>query len=360
MKQSLCLSLQELADFLDAKLVGDPKCKISGLATLDKAGPGQLSFFTNRTYRSHLVKTKAAAVILGSEDADASPVPVLISDNPRLSLARVAGLFEKELQGTLPVDLGSHPSLVKGKNCQIHPSVSIGPNCVLGEDVSLAAGVVIGAGSVIGTGSSIGENTVLKPKVVLYERVHIGKNTVIHSGTVIGCDGFGYAFQDGSWIRMPHLAGVTIGDCVEIGANCDIDRGFIEDTRIGNGTIIGSLVVIGHNVVIGEACAIAGCTAIAGSTHIGSHCIFGGGVSIGGHIKITDNVHLTATAAIHQSINTPGVYSSGVPAKPNHIWRKNAVRFQYLDEMAKRLRVLENKVLSMEKLAEINIGEANV
>lgn len=341
--QSLRISLQELADFLDAKLKGDPKCEISGLATLECAGPGQLSFLTNRAYRAQLQKTRASAVILGSEDVEHSPASVLITENPRLSLARVASLFEAKTK--TPVLPGIHPSVVLGKNCKIHPTVSIAPNCVLGDEVELAEGVVLGAGTVIGSFSRLLDNTILKAKVVLYEKVNIGKNTVVHSGTVIGCDGFGYAFQEGSWIRMPHLAGVSIGDSVEIGANCEIDRGFIEDTRIGNGVIIGSLVVVGHNVTIGDNCAIAGCSGIAGSTSIGKNCMFGGGVSIAGHLKITDNVHLTATASIHQSINTPGVYSSGVPAKPNHIWRKNAARFQYLDEMARRLRVLENKLL---------------
>jgi UDP-3-O-[3-hydroxymyristoyl] glucosamine N-acyltransferase len=342
--QSLCISLQELADFLGAKLEAeDPKCKISGLATLECAGPGQLSFLTNRAYRGQLLNTRASAVLLSSEDANVSPVPVLISDNPRLSLAKVASLFESAAKE--PIQPGIHPSVIQGKNCQIHPSVSIAANCVLGDGIELEAGVVLGAGCVIGSNCRLGENTIIKPKVVLYERVNIGKNCIIHSGTVIGCDGFGYAFQHGSWIRMPHLAGVSIGDGVEIGANCEIDRGFIEDTRIGSGVIIGSLVVVGHNVVIGDHCAIAGCSGIAGSTTIGKNCMLGGGVSIAGHLNITDNVHITATASIHQSINTPGVYSSGVPAKPNHIWRKNAARFQYLDDMARRLKVLENKLL---------------
>lgn len=350
MKQSLCLSLQELADYLEAKLEGvqgDPKCQISGLATLECARPGQLSFLSNPAYRGQLANTRASAVILGREDAKLSPVPVLITNNPRLSLAKVASLFETA--NKQPVCPGIHPSVILGKNCQIDPSVAIEPNCVLGDEVELSAGVLIGTGSVIGSGSRIGQNTVIKPKVVLYERVNIGKNSIIHSGTVIGCDGFGYAFQEGSWIRMPHLAGVTIGDSVEIGANCEIDRGFIEDTRIGNGVIIGSLVVIGHNVVLGDNCAIAGCSAIAGSTTIGKACMLGGGVSIAGHLKITDNVHLTATTAIHQSINTPGVYSGGIPAKANHIWRKNAARFQYIDDMAKRIRVMEKQLHLLEQ-----------
>jgi len=346
MTLSVCLSLQELADFLGAKLEGDPKSKVSGLASLDCAEPGQLSFLTNRTYRRFLPTTKASAVLLAPEDAAHSPVPVLIAENPRLSLAKVASLFEQANKQHMAQ--GIHPTAVIGKNSIIPSSVSIGPHCVLGDNVELGENVEIGPGCVIGNHCKLGEKTVLRPNVTLYDKVKIGKECQIHSGTVIGSDGFGYAYQEGRWVKMPHFAGVTIGDFVEVGANTAIDRGFLEDTRIGNHVIIDNLVDIAHNVVIGDRTAITGCTAIAGSAMLGEDCMVGGGVCIAGHLKITNNVHITATTAINHSINTPGVYSSGVPAKPNHLWRRNAARFQYLDDMAKRLRLLENKVRSLE------------
>jgi UDP-3-O-[3-hydroxymyristoyl] glucosamine N-acyltransferase len=350
MSQSVCLSLQELADYLGAKLEGDPKSTVFGLASLDCAKPGQLSFLTNRSYKRFLSTTQASAVLLGKEDAEQSPVPVLISENPRLSLAKVASLFEQAMKPKKAI--GIHPTAIIGRDCRIPTTVSIGPHCVLGDQVELSDHVEIGSGSVIGNACKLGENTVLRPNVTLYDKVTIGKNCQIHSGTVIGSDGFGYAYQDGRWVRMPHLAGVTIGDSVEIGANTAIDRGFLEDTTIGNHVIIDNLVDIAHNVIVGDRTAITGCSAVAGSAVIGEDCLLGGGVSIGGHLKITNNVHITATTAINHSINTPGVYSSGIPPKPNHLWRRNAARFQYLDEMAKRLRLLENKVRSMEGSTE--------
>lgn len=331
------ISLQELAHQAGVKLQGDPDRRITGLASLEKAGAQELAFLTNRRYRKFLNDTKAGAVLLSPEDAAFCSVPALISENPRLSLAKISQLFERKSQ----VKPGIHPTAVIGKDCEIPNTVDIGAYVVLGDRVVLGDQVVVGPQTVIGDDCHLGHHTVLKARVTLYDNVRLGNHCLIHSGAVLGSDGFGYAEDAGNWIKMPHLGGVTLGDKVEIGANTTIDRGFMEDTRIGNGAIIDNLVQVGHNVSIGERTAIAGCVAIAGSTSIGNGCLIGGGACLAGHLDIADGVCITATAGVNSSISMPGIYSAGLPAKPNHIWRKNAARFQYLDDMAKRLKVLE-------------------
>lgn len=331
--------LKDIAVIINAKLKGNPNCEIRGLASLEKADAQDLSFLINRHYRPFLKTTQAAAILLTEED-----IPfyldngnVLISLNPKLSLAKIARLFESKTSLSKTI----HPTVIIGEGCQIASSVSIGPGVVLGQQVTIGEEVVIGAGCIIGDGCIIQSNTVLKPRVTLYEKVHLGKSCVIHSGAVLGSNGFGYAYDNGSWIKMPDLGNVHIGDHVEIGANTTIDRGFLEDTKIGDGAIIDNLVQVGHNVTIGSRTAIAACVAIAGSTHIGADCLIGGAACISGHLEIADKVSITATSGVNHSISQPGVYSAGLPAKPNHIWRKNAARFQYLDDMARRIRALE-------------------
>lgn len=349
------MRLQELADSIGARLKGDPNCMITGLAALDAAGPTDLAFLTNTRYRKFLGQTRAAAVLLAPEDEAhcfeedqknqnskiAIKAPnLLVAENPRLALAKVAAFFEK--QSIVPP--GIHPTAVVGSDCNIHSTAAIGPLVIIGSGVSIAADVVIGAGCSIGDNAVISPKTVLKSKVTLYDRVRLGESCLIHSGAVIGSDGFGFAHDGKGWVKMPHLGAVVLGNNVEIGANTTIDRGFLEDTCIGNGVIIDNLVQVGHNVSIGDYTAIAACVAIAGSTNIGKYCLIGGAACIAGHLDITDRVSITATTGVNSSINESGVYSAGLPAKPNHVWRKNAARFQYLDEMAKRIRALEKQV----------------
>jgi len=337
------ISLGELVDRLGAKLEGDPHCLVSGIATLENASAGQISFLTSPRYRKFLSLTRASAVIVGTtEDALQSPVSTLIVRNPRASLGQLSALFE-EAQAK-PVRPGIHPTTVIGLNAQIPSSVSIAAQCVLGDDVCLGEHVVIGPGCSIGNACVIQAGTTLKAHVTLYDNTRIGQKCLLHSGAVIGADGFGFEYEEGKWVKLHHLGGVLIGDRVEIGANTTIDRGFVGDTQIGEGVIIDNLVQIAHNVIIGRYTAIAACTAVAGSTVLGEACMIGGAARIAGHVVLADRVIVTATTSVNHSLNTPGTYSAVFPAKPSHIWRRNAARFYYLDDMAKRLRVLEKQV----------------
>ncbi|WP_455217842.1 UDP-3-O-(3-hydroxymyristoyl)glucosamine N-acyltransferase, partial [Kaarinaea lacus] len=177
----------------------------------------------------------------------------------------------------------------------------------------------------------------------------IGSRSILHPGVVIGADGFGLANEEGRWLKVPQVGTVVIGDDVEIGANTTIDRGAIENTIIGNGVKLDNLIQIGHNVQIGDHTAIAACTAIAGSARIGKHCAIGGCVGIVGHLEIADNVTITGMSHVSQAITEPGVYSSGTPLEDNKKWHRNFIRMKQLDEMAKRLKSIENQMDSDDK-----------
>ncbi|MEY3183010.1 MAG: hypothetical protein RLZ35_995 [Pseudomonadota bacterium] len=334
---------QEIATAIQAELRGDPKRVLVEIATLDKAGPDALSFCTNKQYRQQLRQTQAGLVVLGPEELEYCAQDALVMKNPRMGLAQVAQWLKSEVSW-VP---GIHPTAVIAEGVVVPDSAWIGPYVSIGKGTVLGEGVALYPHVVVGEGCTIGDNTVLKSHVTLYEGVTLGKRTLVHSGAVLGSDGFGFAVDaQGRWKKMPHFGSVIVGDDVEIGANTTIDAGFLEPTFIDDGVIIDNLVQVGHNVVIGKRTAIAGCVAIAGSVKIGQSCLIGGGSSIAGHIELADGVHVTGTSAVNRSLSTPGVYSSGFPARPNKQWRKNVARFQHLDEMARRLLRLEKGLLS--------------
>lgn len=340
MKSLEAKKLGWIAQAIDAELVGDPDCLVIAIAPLEQAVAGEVSFLNNRYYRKYLATTQASAVILHPDHQPFCKTQALVCKNPRLSLVKAARLFAIEPFHTPAI----HPSAVIGQDCQIAHSVSIGAGSVIGDRTVLSENVMIGAGTVIAEDCKIGHRSQLYARVTLYKDVKIGADTVVHSGVVIGSDGFGFANDAGRWIKMPHQRGVCIGDAVEIGANTTIDRGVFEDTVIADNVIIDNLVQIAHNVRIGAHTAIAACVAIGGSTVIGEACLIGGGTSIAGHLTIADQVHIMGTSAVNQSLNTAGAYASGFPAKPVGQWRKNVARFQYLDAMAKRLTALEKQL----------------
>ncbi len=338
-------SLKELAEFVNAEFQGDPETQVSGIATLEHAQPGDLSFFSNRKYHRFLSSTRASIVILKAEDVQHCPTNAIITDDPYLSYARLAAWLTTEQNPTAII----HDTVIIGQDTHIGEDVSLAANVVIGEQCNIGNNVRLDAGCVIADGVTIGDNTHCYPNVSIYKNVRIGKNTLIHSGVVIGSDGFGIANKQGKWIKVPQLGSVQIGDNVEIGANTTIDRGAIEDTIIENGVKLDNLIQIAHNVHIGENTAIAGCVGIAGSTTIGRNCAIGGGAGILGHLSITDQVHITATSLVTKSISKPGVYSSGTPLQENALWHKNFVRFKQLDSMARRLTELQAQLKILEK-----------
>ncbi len=337
--QSMQFTLAELAKLIGAELKGDEGRAITGIAPLQTATSSEISFLHNSRYRKYLSSTKAAAVILSPADAKFCQIDALVVRNPYLAFAKAADLFAYRPKHTT----GIHPTAIIGENCQIDPTASIGPYCVIGENVTIQKGSIIGAGCIIGNHVSIDENTQLWPRVTLYYGVKIGARVIIHSGVVIGSDGFGLARDNNQWVKIPQIGSVIIHNDVEIGANTTIDRGALGDTVIEEGVKLDNQIQVAHNVHIGAHTAIAGCVGISGSAQIGRHCMIGGGSCIGGHLKIADQVVIAGMAMITNSIEEAGVYASGTGFLKQRDWQKSAVRFRQLDQLARRIKKIEEK-----------------
>lgn len=336
-------NLQQLAELLQAQLHGDGATEISAVATLESAGPSQITFLSNSKYRKFLQLTQASVVLIKAEDLEFCPVAALVVADPYVAFAKVAQL----LDSTPNAAYGVHPSAFIDETATVDSSAQIGPNAVISRGAVIGANVQIGAGTFIGEYAVIADDCKLWANVSIYHRVQIGAKTIIHSGAVIGADGFGFANQRGQWLKIPQVGTVIVGEQCEIGAGTTIDRGALADTIIGRNVIIDNLVQIAHNVQVGDHTAIAGCTVVAGSTKIGKYCIFGGACAVNGHIEICDGVQITGMSMITKSITEKGVYSSGMPAAANLEWRKNSARYRQLDQMYQRLRDLEKQVTQL-------------
>jgi UDP-3-O-[3-hydroxymyristoyl] glucosamine N-acyltransferase len=334
------ITLGQLAEFLGATLRGPADKHITGLATLQEAGPDQVSFLANPQYRKFLATTHAAAVLLKPADAEGYTADALLVPDPYLAYARISHLFDPKPKA--PV--GVHPTAVVAEDAFVDPAASVGAYAVIESAARIAAGVTIGAHCFIGARSVIGEGGWLAPRVTLYHDVRVGQRVVIQSGAVLGGEGFGFANEKGVWQKIAQIGGVTIGDDVEIGVNTAIDRGAMDDTRIGNGVKLDNQIQIAHNVQIGDHTAMAACVGISGSAKIGKHCMLAGGVGLVGHIEICDGVFVTGMTMVTRSITEPGAYSSGTAMQPAAEWRKSAARMRHLDDMARRLQQLEKIV----------------
>lgn len=345
---TLAYTLQELAERFSVVMCGDPSCRIERVASLETAETGCITFLANARYKHLLKHTRASAVILAPEHAEQCPVPVLITDNPYALYAQISALLNPPDEH-IWTDL-VHASAIIHVDCAIHPSVQIGPHCVIEAGVEIGEACRIGPGCIIQRDSCVGAGSYLVANVTVCKASCIGTRAVIHPGTVVGSDGFGFANEKGQWIKVPQIGGVVIGDDVEIGACVTIDRGSNRDTVIENGVKLDNLIHIAHNVRVGAHTAMAAMTGVAGSSTIGQYCTIGGRVSILGHLTIPDRTHINACSIVAQSIETPGSYSSGTPLEPSASWRRNWVRFKQLDEMAKRIRVLENTLSNLDLL----------
>ena len=330
-------TLGEIAKLLDVQLIGDDQVVINGLGTLRDAAPQQLSFLSNPAYIDQLSSCKASAVIIAENFSDICPTNKLISSAPYVSFAKASALFDR---APSPVS-GIHPTAIVDNSAKLAKGVSVAANSVIGADVCIGENSEIGAGVTIGAGSALGGNCKLHSSVTLYHKVSLGSNVIIHSGSIVGADGFGFAFDGEKSIKIHQLGSVRIADNVEIGAGTTIDRGAIGDTVIGLGVKIDNQVQIGHNCIIGDHTIICGCTAIAGSVKIGRYCVMGGASGAVGHISIADKVQVSAMSLVSSSITEAGMYSSGTGHMKTSIWKRLIVRFQQLDSIAKRLKELE-------------------
>jgi UDP-3-O-[3-hydroxymyristoyl] glucosamine N-acyltransferase len=318
------LVLGAIVDALGGELHGDAARLIDGLAPLETAGPGQLSFLSNPKYQQQLADSRAGCVIVAPAMLPSASLrgDCIVAADPYLYFARLTQLWKRSL-GAGAAGPAIHPSAVVDPGAIIDPSAVIGPLCVVER------------------GARIGAGTVLKSRVTISEGCTLGERCLVHPGVVIGADGFGFAPNQGAWEKIEQLGAVRIGDDVEIGANTCIDRGALADTVIEDGVKLDNLIQIGHNVRIGKHTALAGCAAVAGSATIGAHCTIGGRAGILGHLTIADHVHISATSLVTRSILKPGHYTGVFPIDDNAAWEKNAATLKQLHALRERVRALE-------------------
>jgi UDP-3-O-[3-hydroxymyristoyl] glucosamine N-acyltransferase len=338
-----------MVERLGGQLIGDPEITVSGIAPLEEAGASHITFLSNPKFRAKAAQTDAAALILSPTD-DAVVAATykgarIVTDNPYAYFARAAQFFV-ELKA-VPVIPGIHASAV------VHPDAHVSPTAVIGPHVTIDAGAVIGddalidAGCFIGCNAKIGAGTHFHANVSFHAECEIGERGIVHSGAVIGADGFGFANDKGTWVKIPQTGRVVIGNDVEIGANTTIDRGALSDTVIEDGVKLDNQIQIGHNCHIGANTAMAGCVGVAGSAKIGRNCTFGGAAMVLGHLTIVDNVHISSGSMVSRSILEPGQYTGFYPLAKNADWEKTAAIVRNLGGMREKIRELEKTIKSL-------------
>ena len=332
-------TLGSLASRFGCELRGDPDTVVSRVATLANADEQSLSFLASPQYRADLESTRAAAVVLRSEDAESVPVATLISDDPYACYARIAAVLHPE-----PVaPAGVNPSAVVEAGAVIAATASIAANAFVAANAIVGEHVSVGPGTYVGPGCRLGERSRLHANVTLVRAVKLGERSIVHSGAVIGADGFGNAMTDEGWLKVPQIGGVTIGSDVEIGSNTTIDCGAIEDTVIEDGVRIDNLCQIAHNVHVGAHTALAAMVGIAGSTRIGKRCMLAGQAGVVGHITIADDVVVGGQAVVSKPITEPGTYAGAFVAENARDWTRQVGRFRRLGTLFERVKRLEKR-----------------
>ena len=339
----MTLTLSEIASRLGGEVLGEGATIVTGIGTLKRATSDEIAFLANPIYRLQLNSTRAGAVIVSPADRGLTHLPRILAANPYAYFARAAALFAPVAR-RVP---GRHPLAIVDASAQIAASAEIGPLVYIGPGAKVGERAVVHPHVHVGANSRIGVDSIVYANSVIYHDCEIGDRVIIHSGAVIGADGFGFAFDTDHWLKVPQLGRVIIGSDVEVGANTTIDRGAIEDTVIETGVKLDNQIQIGHNVRIGAHTAIAGCAAVAGSSSIGRHCRIGGGVRIVGHVEICDGVTVTAHTLVTKSIAQPGTYSGGLPHMSNREWLTTTAHLRRLDKLLKRVETLEQEVKDM-------------
>jgi len=336
-------TLAELAGYLGGRVIGDPSIAVRGLASLDDAGEGDITFLANPKYVAKVSTTRAAAVVL-PPGADAYGRNGIEVPNPYLAFAKLLTLFH----ATPAKPQGVMAGAFVGKDLRIGADVTLYPGSVVMDDVKLGDRVTLYPGVVLYHGVEVGDDVTMHANVTVRERCRIGSRVIIHSGTVIGSDGFGYLPDGAKWYKIPQIGIVVIEDDVEIGANSAIDRAALEETRIGCGTKIDNLVQIAHNCMIGENCMIVSQVGMAGSARLGNHVTLAGQVAVVGHLSVGDNVTVGGKSAVVENLPA-GSRVSGIPAYDHRKWLRVAALTPRLPEMKKTIAALEKRVAELEK-----------
>lgn len=338
--------LGELVERLGGQLMGEPNTEVLGIAPLDSADASHITFLSNPKLRASVAQTKAAAIILTAADSaiigTAYTGARIITTNPYAYFARAAQLFAD--RHAIPRQPGIHPTAIVDPTALIADSACIGPHVTIEADAVVEENCVIDAGCFIGRGAKVGSATHFFAQVTFHAGCEIGRAGIIQSGAVIGADGFGFANENGAWIKIPQTGRVVIGNDVEIGANTTIDRGALADTIIEDGVKLDNQIQIAHNCHIGAHTAMAGCVGVAGSAKIGKYCTFGGAAMVLGHLTIADHVHVSSASMVSRSILEPGKYTGFYPLAKNAEWEKSAAIVRNLASMREKIRELEKMV----------------
>ncbi|WP_426175524.1 UDP-3-O-(3-hydroxymyristoyl)glucosamine N-acyltransferase [Massilia sp. TWR1-2-2] len=341
--------LGQLVERLGGQLVGDPNLEVTGIAPLADATGADISFLSNSKLRAQAAHSGAAALIVSPADDDTVAVTYrgarIVTPNPYVYFARAAQYFAALVE-VLPA-AGIDPTASVAAGARVDPSAHIGAHVTVEDGAVIDAGAIIEAGSFIGRGAVIGEGTRLFANATFHARCQIGKRGIIHSGAVIGTDGFGFANENGVYIKIPQTGRVMIGDDVDIGANTCIDRGALADTIIEDGVKLDNQIQIGHNCHIGAHTAMAGCVGVAGSAKIGKYCTFGGAAMVLGHLTIADKVHISSGSMVSRSVLEPGQYTGFYPLAKNADWEKSAAIVRNLDAMRDKIRALEKTLKTL-------------
>lgn len=335
--------LKELAEFVGGTVIGDGEVEISGVASIDEAQPGEITFIANPKYLRKLSETRASAVIV-SKEVQTTDKPLICAANPQLAFVKILTLFLAKPYQPKGIDPSAwiSPTARLGKDVTIYPHVYIGDRCRIGDRVVLYPGVYVGEDSVIG------EDSVLHPNVSVYLGSVIGKRVILHGGVVIGADGFGFVKDGKTNVKIPQVGRVIIEDDVEIGANSTIDRAALGQTIIRRGVKIDNLVQVAHNVEIGEDSIIVAQVGIAGSTKIGKNVILAGQAAVVGHIEIGDNVQVGGQSGVSQSLPSNQAYS-GSPAIPHREWLRMVTTLPKLPGMRKIITDIETRLKKVEE-----------
>ena len=330
----------EIAKHLQGEVRGDGAVVLTGFAPADTAKPGDLTFAENEQFFARAESSAASAILVDHDFV--SPKVVIRVRNARVAFARVLPLFFPPRR----FSPGIHPSAAVAPSAQIDPSAHIGPLCSVGERTRIGARTVLEAGIHLAADCVLGEETHLHPNVTLYAGCQLGNRVIIHSGAVIGADGFGYVFDQGAHCKVPQIGKVIIHDDVEIGANATIDRGALGATVIGKGTKIDNLVQVAHNVQIGEHCILVSQVGIAGSTRLGNYVTLAGQVGVAGHLKLGNQVTVAAQSGIMNHIPDGGKWL-GSPAMPDRQMKRIYIGWQRLPELMQRVSQLEKKIQAL-------------
>jgi UDP-3-O-[3-hydroxymyristoyl] glucosamine N-acyltransferase len=331
-------SVAELAKQLAAEVAGDASATLTGFAMIDRAKAGDLTFAENAEFFAAAEASAATAIICDQQAVSDKKILLRVA-NPRVAFAKALAIFFPEPKFAP----GIHPSAVIAASAQIDPTAHIGPHCTVGERVKIGAGCVLQSGDAIGDDATLGDGTNLFPNVTVYARSQIGKRVRLHSGVVIGADGFGYVFDTSFHRKVPQIGNVVIGDDVEIGPNSTVDRAALGSTVVGKGTKIDNLVQVGHNVEIGEHCIFCSQVGISGSTKIGHYTVVAGQVGLAGHLKIGNKVTIGSKSGVMHNI-PDGEQWLGIPAQPDRQAKRIMIAMQRLPDLLKKVAEWERKL----------------